>query len=62
LFCDRGIVCPFHCLVVFFSAVVGEHLVGVALFRFMGARSVVLLIPGCSANCVGGCDSDSALC
>ena len=22
----------------------------------------MFLIPGCSANCVGGCDSDSALC
>ena len=36
--------------------------ISLVLFRFMSARSVVLLVPGCSANCVGDYDSDSALC
>jgi hypothetical protein len=36
--------------------------ISLVLFRFMSACSVVFLIPGCSANCVGGCDSDPALC
>jgi hypothetical protein len=32
LFCDRGIVYHFHGLVVFSTAVLGEHLVGVVSF------------------------------
>ena len=54
LFCDRDIVYLFHDLVVFSTAVLGEHLVGVvpfcgfllrcALDSLLGVRQIALVI------------------
>jgi hypothetical protein len=60
-FVSCNVLCPFHGLVVFSSVVVGKHLVGVVPIHEC-LLCCVLLVPGCSANFVGGCDSDSALC